>query len=211
MDFAASTLVGVLDRVGLAVFAFAGVEVGVRRRLDVFGLLVMGVVTAAGGGLMRDVILGRLPLVLDRPDYLAYALGGSAVAIAAAWTRRQVPQRAVALAGALGLGAFAAAGALAGVHANLWFPAVVVLAIVTATGGGVLRDLMANRIPLVLRTEVNATAAALGGTVLWAVEPWSAGAGALACVAVTAGLCILALSLGLHLPGPGGQVERSQE
>jgi len=211
MDFAASTLVGVFDRLGLAVFAFAGVEVGVRRRLDVFGLLVMGVVTAAGGGVMRDVILGRLPLVLDRPDYLAYALGGSTVAIAAAWTPLEIPRNLVSFASALGLGAFAAAGALAGIHANLWFPAVVVLAIVTATGGGVLRDLMANRIPLVLRTEVNASAAGLGGTVLWAIEPWSAGAGAIACVAVTAGLCTLGLTFGLHLPGPGGPVERSED
>ena len=67
MDFDSSDLVGFLDRAGIVAFAFSGVEIGVRRRLDIFGLLVMGIVTSTGGGAMRDVVIGRVPLVFERP------------------------------------------------------------------------------------------------------------------------------------------------
>jgi len=81
VELSATEIVGVLDRVGLVAFAFSGVEVGVRRRLDVFGLLVMGVITATGGGVMRDVILGHVPLLLAEPDYFLWALGGATAGI----------------------------------------------------------------------------------------------------------------------------------
>lgn len=203
MDFSASEIIGILDRVGLVAFAFSGVEVGARRRLDVFGLLVMGVVTATGGGVMRDVILGRLPLLLDKPDYLLWAAGGSVLGIVLLWRRRTVPRVLLAVADSAGLGAFAAAGALAALGAGLAVPGVILLAVLTATGGGIIRDLMADRVPLVLRSEVNATAAALGGFCLWLAEPVSTGGAALLAVGVTALVRVAGLAFDLHLPHPG--------
>ncbi|MGE5595917.1 MAG: trimeric intracellular cation channel family protein, partial [Hyphomicrobiales bacterium] len=163
MSLDIADLVPALDRIGIVAFALSGVQVGARRHLDVFGLLVMGVVTATGGGLVRDALLVRVPFVLAHDDYLLWAVLSSAVAIAIIWAGRTMPGWIVALADAAGLGAFAAAGALAAIHADLELPAVLILAIVTATGGGVIRDLLADRVPLVLRSEVNATAAVLGG------------------------------------------------
>ena len=196
-------LIGVLDRVGIVAFALSGVEVGVRRRLDVFGLLVMGVVTATGGGLMRDVVLTRLPLVLDRPDYLLWAAGSSLFAILLVATQRRIPRFLLAVSDAAGLGAFATAGALAGIAAGLSLPAVMILAVLTATGGGVIRDLLADRVPLILRSEVNATAAALGGLAVWFFEPVSNGGAALLGVSVTALVRVAGLAFDLHLPHPG--------
>ena len=203
MELSAADIVGVLDRVGLVAFAVSGVEVGARRRLDVFGLLVMGLVTAAGGGVMRDVLLGRLPLLFDRADYFIWPLAGSVFAILLLWRRRSVHRVVLAISDAAGLGAFAAAGALAAIRADLVLPAVIALAVLTATGGGVIRDLMADRVPLVLRSEVNATAAALGGFVLWLTEPVSTGGAALLGVAVTALVRVGGLAFDLHLPHPG--------
>lgn len=203
MDLSASEIVGILDRAGIVAFALSGVEVGVRRKLDVFGLLVMGVVTATGGGVMRDVILGRLPLLLDRADYLLWAIGASVAAIALVARAHRIPRLLAATADAAGLGAFAAAGAIAGIAAGLSFPAVVVLAVVTAVGGGVLRDLLADRVPLVLRSEVNATAAAAAGSAVWLFEPVSTGAAALLGVAVGAAIRVAGLAFDLHLPRPG--------
>lgn len=203
MDLSASDIVGILDRTGIVAFALSGVEVGVRRKLDVFGLLVMGVVTATGGGVMRDVILGRLPLLLDRPDYLLWALGASVAATALVARARAIPRLLTATADAAGLGAFAAAGALAAIAAGLTFPAVIVLAVVTATGGGVLRDLLADRVPLVLRSEVNATAAAFAGSAVWLFEPVSTGGAALLGVALGAAIRVAGLAFDLHLPHPG--------
>ena len=210
MDLSASEIVGVLDRVGLVAFAVSGVEVGSRRRLDVFGLLVMGLVTATGGGIMRDVLLGRLPLLFDTPDYFIWPLAGSAFAILLLWRQRSVPRLVLAVSDAAGLGAFAAAGALAAIRADLAFPAVIALAVLTATGGGVIRDLMADRVPLVLRSEVNATAAALGGLALWATEPVSAAGASLLGVAVAATVRVAGLAFDLHLPHPGSDATKQK-
>jgi uncharacterized membrane protein YeiH len=203
MDFDPEDIVGILDRVGIVAFALSGVEVGARRRLDVFGLMVMGIVTATGGGLMRDVILVRLPFVIDKPDYLLWAAGASAAAILVVWREGPTPKPLLAVADAVGLGAFAAAGALAAIRADLALPAVVLLAVLTATGGGVIRDLLADRVPLVLRSEVNATAAALGGFALWVAEPVSTGGAALLGVFVAATVRVAGLAFNLHLPHPG--------
>ena len=203
MDLSVSEIIGILDRVGLLAFALSGVEVGARRRLDVFGLLVLGVVTATGGGVMRDVILGRLPLLLDKPDYFLWAVAGSVAGIMLLWRRRTVPRVLLAVADSAGLGAFAAAGALAALHSGLSLPGIILLAILTATGGGIVRDVMADRVPLVLRSEVNATAAALGGLCLWLAEPVSTGGAALLAVAVTALVRVAGLAFDLHLPHPG--------
>ncbi|MGE0598480.1 MAG: trimeric intracellular cation channel family protein [Dehalococcoidia bacterium] len=208
MDLTAAEIVGILDRVGLVAFALSGVEVGARRRLDVFGLMVMGVITAAGGGVMRDVILGRLPLLFDKPDYFLWAFGGAVVGIVLVWRRRRVHRVVLAVADSGGLGAFAAAGALAAIRYDLAFPAIILIAVLTATGGGVIRDLMADRVPLVLRSEVNATAAALGAFALWATEPVSVGGAALLGVAVTALVRVAGLAFDLHLPHPGAHDKR---
>ena len=203
MHLTVTELIDILDRVGLVAFALGGVEIGVRRRLDVFGLLVMGVVTATGGGLMRDVIVGRLPLVIDRWDYVLWPIAGSLLAIWLVSVRRSFPKSLLAVADAAGLGAFSAAGALVAIQADLPVPAVVLLAILTATGGGVVRDLLADRVPMVLRSEVNATAAGIGGLAVWAFEPVSTGGAALLGVAVAALVRVGGLAFDLHLPHPG--------
>ncbi|MEO6397466.1 MAG: TRIC cation channel family protein [Tepidiformaceae bacterium] len=203
MDFTAAELIGLLDRMGLVAFALGGVEVGVRRKLDIFGLLVMGVVAATGGGLMRDVIIGRLPLIIERWDYILWPIGGSAFAILLVTLNRTLPTLLLGVAESAGLGAFSAAGALVAIEADLAVPAVIMLAILTATGGGLIRDLLADRVPVVLRSEVNATAAGLGGLAVWAFDPVSTGGAALLGVAVAALVRVAGVAFDLHLPRPG--------
>ena len=202
MDLSAADIIGILDRAGLVAFAVGGVEVGFRRRFDVFGLLVMGVVAATGGGVMRDVVLNRTPLLLDRPDYILWPIVASVVAIVFLWRRRRPPRTILAIVEAAGSGAFAVAGALAAIAAGLPFPAVVLLAMLTATGGGVLRDILADRIPQVLVVEVSATAAALGGCAVWAFEPTSAGGAAIVGILTVATVRVAATVFAIHLPTP---------
>lgn len=211
MELSAGDLVTVLDRAGIVAFAISGVEVGSARRLDIFGLLVMGVVTATGGGLMRDMVLVRLPFVLDHADYLLWAGGSAAVAVAVVALNRRISRTLLAVADAVGLGAFATAGALAGIEAELSLPAVILLAILTATGGGVLRDLMADRVPLVLRSEINATAAAAGGITVWAIEPVSLGLAALAGAMVAATVRVGGIAFDINLPVPGSARQGRQK
>ena len=207
----ASELVGILDRVGIVAFAFSGVEVGSRRRLDAFGLLFDG---------PRDSHRRRPPPGRDpRPVAVRdcarglpplRAVGSTVLAIVLVWRNRNMPRWLLVVADASGLGAFAVAGALAAIHSGLAVPAVVAMAILTAVGGGVLRDLMADQVPLVLRAEVNATAAALGGLSVWALDPISTGGAAITGVAITAALRIGSVALNLNLPVPGNDSEGEQ-
>lgn len=193
----------ICDRAGIIAFAFAGAQVAIRRRLDLFGVIVLGVVTATGGGLMRDVILDRMPLVLVREDYLVLAVGASLLSIVVAASRVPLLGFARQLSESVGLGAFAVAGAFAAMDAGLSLPAVLVIAIVTATGGGVIRDLLAARVPMLLRSEINATAVACGALVAWLLESQSTGIAGLAGLGTTAGLRMAGTALNLHLPIPG--------
>jgi uncharacterized membrane protein YeiH len=106
------------------------------------------------------------------------------------------------IAGAAGLGAFSVAGAFAAIQVELPLPAVMAMAVVTAVGGGVIRDLLADRVPNVLRVEANATAAALAGAAVWAIEPESNSIAALAGLATAVVIRIVTLVFRMNLPVP---------
>ncbi len=201
MDLA--ELVLLADRVGIVAFAIAGVAVGVRRRMDLFGLLAIGMLAAIGGGAVRDVLLGDLPRALTRTDYLAFAAGAAVLAIVAAGLGWRWPDRLLALADAIGTGAFAVAGALLAREAGLDWPAAVVLAILTATGGAVLRDVLANRIPIAFRTDLNATAAGVGGLVAFFVAGEDEAVAAAAGAGLTAVLSLAGYAGLIRLPRMG--------
>jgi uncharacterized membrane protein YeiH len=80
----------------------------------------------------------------------------------------------------------------------------------TATGGGVLRDVLASRVPLVLRSEINATAAGIGGLVVWLLEPFSLGGAALAGALTAAAVRLAGIAFDLHLPHPGTREGRQR-
>lgn len=159
----ALALVAIADRVGIVAFAVSGVAVGRRAGMDLFGLATLGLVAAIGGGIVRDVLIGDVPRAFVRTDYLLYAAAAVAGAIAFGAAGRRLPVAILDVADAIGTGAFAATGALLATEAGLDWPATVLLAILTATGGGVLRDVLATRLPHVLQAELNATASAIGG------------------------------------------------
>lgn len=162
----------------------------------------MGVVAATGGGVMRDVVLNRTPLLLERPDYILWPIVASVVAIVFLWRQRRPPRTILAIVEAAGSGAFAVAGALAAIETDLPFPAVIMLAMLTATGGGVLRDILADRIPQVLVVEVSATAAGLGGFAVWAFEPTSPGGAAIFGILTVATVRVAATVFAIHLLAP---------
>lgn len=202
MDISAGMLVGLFDRVGIAAFAYSGVAVGMRRQLDVFGLLVLGVVTSLGGGVVRDVMLDRTPLLLVRDDYLALAVCASAAAIVLIARSNMPFDGALLICRAVGLGAFASAGALAAISSGLGITAVLVLAVVTATGGGVIRDVLADDVPAVLRAEVNATASLAGGALVWLLHRFDPAWASLGAAVVVASAVLAAASYGIGLPRP---------
>jgi uncharacterized membrane protein YeiH len=117
-----------------------------RGRYDVIGLLGLGLISGVGGGVVRDILLGDgPPLALEHPSYLAYALCGAAAAILFG---HAVGRRMLALMNvvdALALGFFTIAGSTRALHAGLGFLPCLMLGVITAVGGGALRDVFSNR------------------------------------------------------------------
>ena len=167
------TLFFILELIGTAAFSVAGALAAIRKRLDVFGVLVCSATTALGGGILRDVLLANLPPAMFRDySYLITAAAVSLVTFLVAWlfkTRfsRRVPaiESVNNIADAVGLGIFTVVGintALrAGYADNAFF--VIFLGTVTGVGGGMLRDVTINEIPMIFTKRIYAVASLLGG------------------------------------------------
>ncbi|MFC7225893.1 trimeric intracellular cation channel family protein [Salinirubellus salinus] len=194
----------VANVVGLLAFAIAGALKGADADLDLFGVVVLGVLTALGGGMLRDVLVGRVPVALTTTSDVTVVLVGLAFAV---FLTRRLDRRlrdhpAFLLSDAVGLSAFAATGALVGAGAGVSPFGVVVLATLTGVGGGSLADLLLTRVPAVLREDFYATPAAVGGVafVLARVAGLGAPVPSVACFGAALGLRVLALRYDWHLP-----------
>lgn len=160
----------VAQLLGTVVFAVSGVVAVAERKLDWFGALVVGAVTAVGGGTMRGLVLGETPVFWIADDkYLLFALLGglAAIPLVRHFGRDHAEfERNLVLLDALGLSLFAVTGAQLTLELGFDGPTAVVCGILTGVGGGVIRDLLAGQQPLILRSDIYATAA-LTGTALY--------------------------------------------
>lgn len=155
-------LLYLLDLAGIAVFAISGVLAAGRAGLDWLGVVVIASVTAVGGGTLRDLLLDRHPVFWIREVRYVYVIL-AATAAAIAWVHFfTLPEHALALADALGLALFAMTGAQVAEERRL--PALVVILIGTMTGaaGGLLRDVLTDRVPLLLSSGIYGSAAIAG-------------------------------------------------
>lgn len=161
----AGTLTLVLDLAGVFVFALAGALAAVRKRLDVVGVVTLGIVSALGGGLLRDVLIGAEPPAALRDwRYLAVPTGAAVLAFAFHPHLSRL-RRTVRLLDAAGLGLFAVAGTFAGLDGGLGAAQACLVGVLTGVGGGAVRDLLLGEIPLVLRDGQFYALAALAGCV----------------------------------------------
>ena len=198
----------VLDLAGTFAFALNGALTAVRAtHLDIVGVVTLGVITAVGGGIIRDILLGALPpATFVDWRYLAVAAVGGLVAFL-------FSRRLVRLAGtidvldAAGLSLFAVAGAARALELGAGPVQAVLLGAMTAVGGGTLRDVLIQRVPSVLNSELYAVPALLGAALVVAAEGGGVDRVLGAPVALAgAGVCftarMLGLYFGLHAPGP---------
>ncbi|MCA1245685.1 trimeric intracellular cation channel family protein [Massilia sp. MS-15] len=191
--------------IAISAEAGSGALMAMRRKMDVFGVALVGTVTALGGGSVRDMLLGHFPLGwVQHPEYLLFTVGAALAAATAA----QVLQRlksAFLLLDALGLVAFSIIGcdvaAAAGVHVAV----VVLMGMITGTAGGLLRDIVCNQVPLVLRRDLYATVALATGALYMAQLHYGVGRDVATLFALAAGfgLRLAALRMALALPVPG--------
>lgn len=163
----------VLDYLGTFAFAISGALKAVRREMDLFGLIVLAVVTAIGGGTVRDAMLGLRPFWFADANYILLSL---VAALLVFTLYRLVSRKETVLLwfDAVGLGAFTVIGASKAMDAGLGFAPTVVLAVLTGIGGGIIRDVLAADVPAVLRKEVYASAGIIGAVIYWLMVQWQA-------------------------------------
>lgn len=154
-----------LDLMGVSVFAISGALVAAEKKMDLYGVVVISIVTAIGGGTLRDLLLNRHPIFWFTDQTILAVIILSAVG-AIIYTRfRRPPLRALLLADAFGLGLFAISGAQIAESQHHGPLIVILMGTITGTAGGLMRDLLCAQIPLVLRKDIYATAAMAGITV----------------------------------------------
>lgn len=161
----------ILEMVGVAVFAISGALAAGRKSLDLVGVVITATVTAIGGGTIRDVLLDRHPVFWIADTAYLYVIFGAALGtvIYTRWLRP--PERALAVADALGLALFSISGAQVAEHAGVAGVIVVVMGTLTGVAGGVIRDVLCAEIPMIMRRgRIYATAAILGIAVYLGLE-----------------------------------------
>lgn len=151
-----------LDLIGTFAFAVSGVRVAAQKKMDIFGAIVIGFVTAIGGGTMRDVVLGSTPVDWLQNQLYLYVIIG-AVIFGILFDRFVLKlQKALFLFDSVGLGVFTIYGLEKAMNFGLDEGFAVLLGITSATAGGVIRDMLANEVPVILRKEIYATACLVG-------------------------------------------------
>ena len=162
----ATTLLLAIDLVGTALFAAEGAAMALNARLDLLGVLVIAVVTATGGGILRDVLLGYTPpsSVRDWRYFFTALVAGAGVFLVHSATHFE-NLALITVLDAAGLSFFAVAGAAKAVEFGIHPLLCIVMGGITAVGGGAMRDVLINRVPIVLRGDVYATAALFGAAV----------------------------------------------
>ncbi|PTE20759.1 hypothetical protein C5F48_15740 [Cereibacter changlensis JA139] len=155
-----------VDLLGTFAFGLSGGTVAIRHRLDIFGVIVLAVAAALAGGMLRDMLLGATPVVALADE--RYTLVALAAALVAFFFKPLISGlgKPVMVFDALGLGLFAVTGCRKGLEYGLDPVVSVLLGVLTAVGGGLVRDLLVTEIPRVLREEIYALAAFVGATVV---------------------------------------------
>lgn len=153
-----------LDIFGIIVFSLSGALMAGRYQLDPFGVVVLASVTAVGGGTIRDVILQTPVFWVEKPYYLYVILVTAVLTIVLIRQPKRIPKRFLLIADALGLALFAVLGTQKALYLGAPIPVAVVLGTITGIAGGMIRDVLCNVIPMILREEIYALAAMLGGS-----------------------------------------------
>lgn len=165
--------VHVLDLIGVFVFAISGVLTAIDHDFDVVGAIIVGSVTAIGGGTLRDMMIGQTPVAwMTDTNYLWVILAAVLVSYLFKSYISKL-RRGMFFFDTVGIGLFTILGLEKALSIGLEIPIAILMGIVSAVFGGVLRDILTNRVPLIFREEIYATACLAGGLVYIALNTFS--------------------------------------
>ncbi len=153
----------IIDILGTIAFAISGVLIAFNKKMDLFGILIIAFVTAVGGGTLRDMLIGETPVSWMKDMTFSYVIMGSAIFAIIFRSKINYLRTSLFLFDTIGIGLYTVVGIDKGINADLHPIICIALGTMTASFGGVLRDILCNEIPVIFRKEIYATACIVGG------------------------------------------------
>lgn len=163
------TALEIADIIGVICFALSGFLIAVHYKLDILGVFISAFLTALGGGMIRDVLANRTPYVFTDTIPVILVIGTVLIALLLKFHKIDdlEGKTAFIISDAIGLVSFAITGSLIAIENNFNFLGVLILAFLTAVGGGTIRDILLNRVPFILVSEFYATVAIIVGLITY--------------------------------------------
>ena len=199
------SITDIVDLAGTFIFSVTGAVKGVRKRLDIFGVTVLACCVGVGGDIIRDLIIGIHPVSALKNEYyllLCIMSGVLIFATAKYWMRiRNIIQ----IGDAFGLGVFTFLGAQKAYEAGLGCTGIILSGVVTAIGGGIIRDILSGTVPVVLKSDFYATASLIGGVLFYIMLRYNIPLSILfpAVAGIVTALRLLAVHFKVQLPAAG--------
>lgn len=191
----------ILDLLGTFAFAVSGIRMASNKQIDWFGAYIIGLVTAIGGGTLRDLLLNTTPFWLTAPHYLLTT--GVALLSALIFGNKLLKLgRSLFLFDTIGLGLFTVVGITKSMAAGFPIWISIIMGTITGTVGGVVRDVLLNEVPLLFRRDIYAVACVVGGMVFFALQFFGVMAHVIELVAASVVIVVrlLAVRFHIHLP-----------
>lgn len=191
----------IVEIIGTVAFAISGALLAIEKEMDYYGISFFAIITAVGGGIVRDILINKsLPASLANPTYIIISIFSAVLAILFYKNIIHLG-KVLRICDAIGLGAFTAIGAEVAIRNGLHQPFVIItLAVLTGTGGGVLRDVFAKEIPFVFHKEVYAMASILGAILYIVIYKYVGMKTALyTCFAITTVIRMICMKKNIHL------------
>ncbi len=163
----------IFDLIGCSVFALSGALLAYKRKMDGIGVIVLAAVAAVGGGTVRDLLLDAPVFWLTDSYYLYVILSASIISIIWLNNKQAAPKKSLEFADALGLSLFVVMGTQKALIYGVVPGTAVVMGMITGCFGGMLRDVLANRVPMILKKELYAMCCLLGATSYVLIQPFS--------------------------------------
>ncbi|MCB0278816.1 MAG: trimeric intracellular cation channel family protein [Calditrichaeota bacterium] len=191
-----------LDLFSVMVCAISGALISIKKDVDHFGIFVVAAVTGIGGGTMRDLFLGRLPVfwITDNSYLVSIIIGVIITLIFARYFDRPILKKLLLIIDAFGLALFTIIGTSIAMQYNHTALICILMGMITGIGGGILRDILVNEVPFVLRKEIYATASLAGSTLYVSFREFEPITMMLISMALVFAIRIIAIKKNISLP-----------
>lgn len=162
----------IIDILGTVAFAISGVLTAMHKKMDPFGIVIIATVTSVGGGTLRDILVGKLPVSWMLDMTFIYVIVVATIFAVVFRSKLKYFRRSLFLFDTIGIALYTTTGAQIGLDANLHPLVCIALGMMSACFGGVLRDILCNEIPVIFRKEIYATACMVGAAFFLTLKQW---------------------------------------